>query len=49
VLDGDKETLVALAQGTINRVGDGTNGNHTGAEASAAPPATAPDDSAKDR
>ncbi|PMS37347.1 uncharacterized protein (TIGR00369 family) [Trinickia symbiotica] len=52
VLDGEKETLVALAQGTINRVGDGTDGNHShaGAEASAAPPATAPDDSsAKDR
>jgi uncharacterized protein (TIGR00369 family) len=25
VLDGDKETLVALAQGTVNRVGDGTS------------------------
>ena len=25
LLDGDKETLVALAQGTINRVGDGPN------------------------
>ena len=25
VIDGEKETLVALAQGTINRVGDGPN------------------------
>lgn len=25
VLDGEKETLVALAQGTVNRVGDGPN------------------------
>lgn len=25
VVDGEKETLVALAQGTINRVGDGPN------------------------
>jgi uncharacterized protein (TIGR00369 family) len=28
VLDGDKETLVALAQGTINRVGDGAIGQN---------------------
>jgi hypothetical protein len=26
VVDSDKETLVALAQGTINRVGDGAGG-----------------------
>jgi len=26
VVDGDKETLIALAQGTINRVGEGGNG-----------------------
>jgi uncharacterized protein (TIGR00369 family) len=25
VVDGEKETLVALAQGTVNRVGDGPN------------------------
>ncbi len=47
VLDSEKETLVALAQGTINRVGDGSSGNndHAGGRVSATAPATAPDDS----
>ncbi len=30
VVDGDKETLIALAQGTINRVGEGGNGGAGG-------------------
>jgi uncharacterized protein (TIGR00369 family) len=32
VVDGDKETLIALAQGTINRVGEGGNGPAGGAQ-----------------
>jgi uncharacterized protein (TIGR00369 family) len=32
VVDGDKETLIALAQGTINRVGEGGNGTAGGAQ-----------------
>ena len=32
VVDGDKETLIALAQGTINRVGEGGNGAAGGAQ-----------------
>lgn len=32
VVDSEKETLVALAQGTINRVGDGPNGPHPHAD-----------------
>jgi uncharacterized protein (TIGR00369 family) len=43
VLDAGKETLVALAQGTINRVGDGTSTPNDGLSASQAATAGGPE------
>ncbi|QCP54641.1 PaaI family thioesterase [Trinickia violacea] len=37
VIDGDKEKLVAIAQGTINRVGDGGEGGESAASRETAP------------